>query len=176
MLCTHPILYQIMSPAIDFVRASPGVEGPGSLLKEDEALSYPLTLSEIQAHGSFTILPVRVPYDLRPIEDARDEIRALWEEYMQDGLIKTNMCTECPIVGDYLGVAYPGTRPERIKAFTWLYTIFFLLDGVYKLMVRQMCMQLTGVDKVEYMSREEARKVHVRIKKIIQHEVRDFET
>jgi hypothetical protein len=45
---------------------------------------------------------------------------------MRDGLTKTNMCTECPIVGDYLGVA---PYEERIQTFTWLYTIFFLLDG-----------------------------------------------
>jgi hypothetical protein len=103
------------------------------LLKADGSFSNPLTAAEVQAHGSFTVFPVRRPRDLSPFEDARDEIRTLWEEYMQDGLIKTNMCTECPVVGDYLGVAYPGTRPERIKAFTWLYTMFFLLDGRWSL-------------------------------------------
>jgi hypothetical protein len=48
---------------------------------------------------------------------------------MHDVLINTHMCTECPIVGDYLGAAYRGTRLERIEVFTWLYTILFLLDG-----------------------------------------------
>jgi len=133
-----PILYYNMRSSFDSFRTSPSVKSSGSLLEEDAALSYPLTSSEIQAHGSFTVFPVRVPYDLQPVEEARDEIRAMWEEYMKDGLIKTNMCTECPVVGDYLGVAYPGTRPERIKAFTWLYTIFFLLDGWYKPLVLNM--------------------------------------
>jgi hypothetical protein len=45
---------------------------------------------------------------------------------MRDGLTKTNMCTKCLIVGAYLGVA---PYEERIQAFTWLYTMFFLLDG-----------------------------------------------
>jgi hypothetical protein len=101
------------------------------LLKIDASFSDPLPPAEVQAHGSFTITQVRRPQDLTPFEESRDKFHALWEKYIQDDLLKTNIGTECPIVGDYLGVAYPGTRPyrERIQAFTWLYTMSFLLDG-----------------------------------------------
>jgi hypothetical protein len=153
--CTPATVVEMM-PAVQLTGGSKGLRSPSVLgklfsffrcglfprirdlrrhstfLEADAYLSDPLPPQAVQNHGSFTIFPVRRPHDLTPFEKARDEIRRLWEEYMQDGLIKTNMCTECPVVGDYLGIAYPGTKLERVKAFTWLYTIFFLLDGTSK--------------------------------------------
>lgn len=102
-----------------------------TILDSDAAFSSPVDRREIKAHGSFTICPVRRPHNLKAFEEAWSELRSMWQEYLQDDFVRTNMSTEDPVNGDFCGIAYPATKPYRVKAFTQLYVFMFMLDGKF---------------------------------------------
>lgn len=94
------------------------------------SFSSPVSCKEIRATGCFTILPVRRHNHLQAFNDARAEMKALWQAHLQDDFVARHHGTEDEVTGDWSAVAYPMARPDRIRGLAWVYTFFFLLDGM----------------------------------------------
>jgi hypothetical protein len=129
-----------------------------SQLQQDIFFSQPIPLDEIRPHGCYTILPARRHNNVKIFEQANSEIRALWNDHFQDGLIEWHSGTTNKVSGDWDVLVYPGCRSGRERYITWISQFFFLVDGKKDKELKYMeNADLKVIDKADQMTREEVR-------------------